>query len=99
MTTEQKRTEGGLYPEMLHQIISNFDENKTEYTMFVESGTNSGETLEKLYNEFETLHTIELDQKYYEKFDKIIEEKNYEKNYQSLRRYYRYFTFDSTKMY
>ena len=61
MTTE-KRTEGGLYPEMLHQIISDFGEDKTEYTMFVESGTNYGETPEKLYNEFETLHTIELDQ-------------------------------------
>jgi hypothetical protein len=79
MIDEKKKTEAGLYPEMLHQIISDFDEDKTEYTMFVESGTNSGETLEKLYNEFETLHTIELDQKYYEKFDKIIEEKNYEK--------------------
>jgi len=79
MVTEKKRSEGGLYSEMLHQIIFDFDEDKTEYTTFVESGTNWGETPEKLYNEFETLHTIELDQKYYERFDKIIEEKNYEK--------------------
>lgn len=79
METNRKRMDGGLYVEMLYDIISDFSENKTEYMTFVETGTYLGETLEKLYNEFETLYTIELSEKYYKRFDKIIKDKNYKK--------------------
>lgn len=70
---------GGMHPEKLYSIVSSLSENKSEYPIFVESGTNWGDTPVCLYDEFEFIHTIELDQKYYERFDKIILDKNYEK--------------------
>jgi len=68
-----------LTEEKLNNIISHLGQDKDEYQTFVESGTNNGDAPTQLYKEFNTLHTIELDQKYYERFDKIIKEKNYEK--------------------
>ena len=79
MATKQEHLQGGMPPEQLNSIISNLGQDKNEYQTFVESGTNYGDTPVRLYEEFNTLHTIELDQKYYERFDKIIEERNYEK--------------------
>lgn len=79
MTTKQEDLQGGMLPETLNKIISSVGQDKKDYPIFVESGTNRGDTPVRLYDEFETLHTIELDQKYYERFDKIIEERNYEK--------------------
>ena len=79
MSIEQEHPQSGMPPEQLNSIISNLGQDKNEYQTFVESGTNYGDTPVRLYEEFNTLHTIELDQKYCERFDKIIEERNYEK--------------------
>ncbi len=79
MATKHEDLQGGMPPERLNAIISSLGQDKDKYQTFVESGTNYGDTPVRLYEEFDTLHTIELDQKYYERFDKIIEEKNYEK--------------------
>lgn len=66
-----------LTPRSLNSFLEIFNQCKSEYNIFIESGTLGGETISNLQSEFQILYTIELSEKYFELFDKIKKEKKY----------------------
>jgi hypothetical protein len=68
-----------LNAKILTSIIQDSNENKSEYDIFIESGTYGGGTITSMYDEFDTLYTIELSEKYYQYFDDIKRNNNYDK--------------------
>jgi hypothetical protein len=68
-----------LNTKILNSILDDLGEDKSEYNTFIESGTYGGGTVTALYDEFESLYTVELSEKYYQHFDEIKKNNNYEK--------------------
>lgn len=64
-----------LTPKSLNSFLEIFNQCKSEYNIFIESGTLGGETISNLQSEFQLLYTIELSEKYFELFDKIKKKK------------------------
>lgn len=51
-------------PLLLEELI--LIKKKFDYNIFIETGTEKGKTVEVLLNYFDTIHTCEIDEKYYE---------------------------------
>jgi len=61
----------------IHSITKILNQNINNYNVFIESGTFGGETTSNLVNSFQVLHTIELSEKYYNHFNNIKIQNNY----------------------
>jgi hypothetical protein len=64
--------------DIVNGILEKFQQNISQYDVLIESGTLGGQTIINLQPHFRTLHTIELSEHYYNYFDKVKQEKNYQ---------------------
>jgi hypothetical protein len=66
-----------LIQTKLFSIIENLNQDIKEYTTFIETGTLVGDTVVGLSSVFNTLHTIELSEKYYNLSTKRIKNEGF----------------------
>ena len=64
--------------DIVNGIFQKLQQNKSEYDVLIESGTLGGQTIINLQPHFRTLHTIELSEYYFNYFDNLKNENEYE---------------------